>query len=123
MDKGEYQNKPCYLENHVVREPCKWRTACICLYSKVSGYVDFGSSKKLCRYLINLRFGYNPKNPRKFSKICKKIHKVFFIKFCVSLLFVGPIKTRVSAKVLAPRSRVSQGLVVPQRYPSNPKIP
>ena len=29
MDKWEYQNKPCYLENHVVREPCKQRTACI----------------------------------------------------------------------------------------------
>ena len=27
-----YQNKPCYLENHVVREPCKWRTACICKF-------------------------------------------------------------------------------------------
>ena len=24
---GEYQNKPCYLENGVVREPCKRRTA------------------------------------------------------------------------------------------------
>ena len=29
MDKWEYQNKPCYLENRVVREPCKRRTACI----------------------------------------------------------------------------------------------
>ena len=29
MDKREYQNKPCYLENCVVREPCKQRTACI----------------------------------------------------------------------------------------------
>ena len=29
MDKWEYQDKPCYLENHVVREPCKQRTACI----------------------------------------------------------------------------------------------
>ena len=28
MDKWEYQNKPCYLENRVVREPCKQRTAC-----------------------------------------------------------------------------------------------
>ena len=25
----EYQNKLCYLENRVVREPCKQRTACI----------------------------------------------------------------------------------------------
>ena len=25
----EYPNKPSYLENHVVREPCKQRTACI----------------------------------------------------------------------------------------------
>ena len=25
----KYQNKPCYLENRVVREPCKRRTACI----------------------------------------------------------------------------------------------
>ena len=24
----EYQNKPCYLENPVVREPCQQRTAC-----------------------------------------------------------------------------------------------
>ena len=31
MDKWEYQNKPCYLENRVVREPCKWRTACTCI--------------------------------------------------------------------------------------------
>ena len=29
MDKWEYQNKPCHLENHFVREPCKQRTACI----------------------------------------------------------------------------------------------
>ena len=29
LDKWEYQNKPCYLENRVVREPCKQRTACI----------------------------------------------------------------------------------------------
>ena len=29
MDKWEYQNKPCYLENRVVRELCKWRTACV----------------------------------------------------------------------------------------------
>ena len=28
MDKWEYQNKQCYLENRVVREPCKQRTAC-----------------------------------------------------------------------------------------------
>ena len=28
MDKYEYQNKPCYLENRVVRETCKQRTAC-----------------------------------------------------------------------------------------------
>ena len=28
MNKWEYQNKPCYLENSVVREPCKQRTAC-----------------------------------------------------------------------------------------------
>ena len=26
MDKWEYQNKPCYLENRVVREPCKRKT-------------------------------------------------------------------------------------------------
>ena len=24
--------KPCYLENHVVREPCKRRSACICIF-------------------------------------------------------------------------------------------
>ena len=29
MVKWEYQNKRCYLENCVVREPCKQRTACI----------------------------------------------------------------------------------------------
>ena len=29
MDKWEYQKKPCYLENRVIREPCKQRTACI----------------------------------------------------------------------------------------------
>ena len=22
------EKQPCYIENHVVREPCKWRTAC-----------------------------------------------------------------------------------------------
>ena len=25
MDKWKYQNKPCYLENCVVKEPCKQR--------------------------------------------------------------------------------------------------
>ena len=29
MNKWEYQIKPCYLEDLVVREPCKQRTACI----------------------------------------------------------------------------------------------
>ena len=29
MDKSDYQNKLCYLENRVVRELCKRRTACI----------------------------------------------------------------------------------------------
>ena len=29
MDKWEYQNKPCYLENSNVKEPCKRKTACI----------------------------------------------------------------------------------------------
>ena len=29
MGKWEYQNKPCYLQNCVVRELCKRRTACI----------------------------------------------------------------------------------------------
>ena len=33
MDKLEYQNKPRYLENHLVREPCKQRTACILIMS------------------------------------------------------------------------------------------
>ena len=28
MDKQEYQIKPCYLGNCVVRELCKQRTAC-----------------------------------------------------------------------------------------------
>ena len=28
MDKLEYQNKQCYLEEHVVRKLCKRRTAC-----------------------------------------------------------------------------------------------
>ena len=46
-------------------------------WAEASSYMVFGSSKKLCTYLINLRFGYNPKNPRKFSKICKKIHIKF----------------------------------------------
>ena len=35
MDKEEHQNKPCYLENRVVRELCKRRTAYIyCLNNK-----------------------------------------------------------------------------------------
>ena len=28
MDRWEYQNKLCYSENRIVREPCKQRTAC-----------------------------------------------------------------------------------------------
>ena len=35
MDKWDYQNKPRYLENRVVREPCKQRTACT--YFKLVG--------------------------------------------------------------------------------------
>ena len=31
MEKWENQNKPCYLENGVVRELCKRRTSCISL--------------------------------------------------------------------------------------------
>ena len=33
MEKWEYQNKSCYLENCVVREPCKQRTACLKMVS------------------------------------------------------------------------------------------
>ena len=29
MDRLEYENKQCYLENPVVREACKQRTACL----------------------------------------------------------------------------------------------
>ena len=34
MDKWEYQNKPCYLENRGVRELCKRRTACTCVFTR-----------------------------------------------------------------------------------------
>ena len=33
MDKWQYQNKLCYLENRVVRELCKHRTACTYIFS------------------------------------------------------------------------------------------
>ena len=36
MDKWDYQNKPCYLENRVVRELCKRRTACITFFNVLS---------------------------------------------------------------------------------------
>ena len=36
MDKWEYQNKPCYLENRAISEPCKQRTACT--YQSIDQY-------------------------------------------------------------------------------------
>jgi hypothetical protein len=44
MDKCEHQNKPCYLENRVVSELCKWRTACICFCHDI----------KKCHFLAGL---------------------------------------------------------------------
>ena len=45
-----YQNKPCYLENRVVRETCKQRTACIQLpklYSKsISTFCELSELRK-----------------------------------------------------------------------------
>ena len=37
MDKWEYQNKPCYLENRAVSELCKWMTACTCFDFQLPG--------------------------------------------------------------------------------------
>ena len=38
MDKREYQNKRCYLENCVVREQCKQRTAYIYTVSSMMSF-------------------------------------------------------------------------------------
>ena len=39
MDKWEYHNKPCYLENCVVREPCKRRSACIYVFTHLMVHI------------------------------------------------------------------------------------
>ena len=44
MDKWEYQNKPSYLENRVIREPFKRRTACTCFFIKKIIYFQVGAA-------------------------------------------------------------------------------
>ena len=50
MDKWEYQNKMCYLENRVVREPYKQGTACIRKLAKIKDHVRTIANKILGKY-------------------------------------------------------------------------
>ena len=51
-----YQNKPCYLENCVVREPCKQRTACINVALKALRDIHVGCQKIAIYYVFQLKF-------------------------------------------------------------------
>ena len=50
MDKWEYQNKQRYLENRVVRKPCKQRTACIA--DEMNELNDFVEKWKAYRFRV-----------------------------------------------------------------------
>ena len=62
-----YQNKPCYLENRVVREPCKRRTACIlkCLYQIYCLFLP------MCVWIFGSK---NASNSEHFAKITSNGH-------------------------------------------------
>ena len=68
-NESTYQNKPCYLENHGVREPCKQRTACI--YHKKIQFINI----KKNRYSFMFKFGtqpiliFNYENPQNFKSL------------------------------------------------------
>ena len=86
MDICVYQNKPCYLEYRVVREPCKQRTACIWIYGM---WVMILAS---CRYLFIIfsiiagasmlshvlpslfRKGAGPSRPCQLSSVSQRYH-------------------------------------------------
>ena len=59
MDKLEYQKKPYYLENHVVREPCKQKTACITLTNMTMSKFTYGTVLKNVACLIG-NIEYHP---------------------------------------------------------------
>ena len=51
MDKWEYQNKPCYLENRVVTESCKQRTVCIYKFEMFFQQQQYNSKNTLLTFL------------------------------------------------------------------------
>ena len=58
MDKWEYQIKQWYLENRVVREPCKQRTACIFINI---GIFEFGSMLDLHARRVAVAKSWEPR--------------------------------------------------------------
>ena len=51
MDKWEYQNNPCHLENIVVRELCKRRTVCTFDTSPLTQFSKFNNFLWVCWFL------------------------------------------------------------------------
>ena len=70
MKKWEYQNKPCYLENRVVREPCKQSTS-IWWFQKVSLAKSILPKKKK-KLPANLNFSFRSDSMKEI-KICFEI--------------------------------------------------
>ena len=70
LKKWEYQIIPCYLENRVVRELCKRRTACICKIFERDGWLftthSFTNSTSFTSFLDKLCFV--PNSCWEFSK-------------------------------------------------------
>ena len=63
----EYQNKPCYLENRVVKEQCKQRTACI--YNALFSQKNNHRTKGIHTFLLQL-VGTNLNRPPMFRRAC-----------------------------------------------------
>ena len=109
MDKWEYQDKPCYLENSVVREPSKRKTACILIASKITRILF---AKHVDLYLMN----------EKFQK--ETLHMIFNSKIRSPVLSVPRKSTsflqyrscRIEIILLYPISRSINGIDVTHFY-------
>ena len=83
MDKWEYQNRSCHLENRVVRERCKQRTAC--------------TNKKSWNFMSGSANFEKERGGKEDESCCMLfLHKKMFeiLKFCFFVLFPKLIQTK-----------------------------
>ena len=91
MDKWEYQNKPRYLENRVVREPCKQRTACTIILSFDQRSNWFWPHESKTQYLPQLSKLLNIILPRIMAPVMTKKRGALLSLQMSLLIFLTPI--------------------------------